>query len=447
MKKISMASSALIAASAVGQFDMIDSVSLAASALAAPAIRGIQSVRSEADPQAASVVEIAASITELTSQFTASHEDVLAKIARAAEAAAKGETGADAALKAAEDAIAKVTSVSDDMVALQQEIAAGINVGAEMPMNLGQFVVAQDAFKAFASGDGGNKVRFDVSASTITGQEGSPPENSNVLVRPDRREGIVPGAFRALRIADLLVTIATSSNAYEFTRELSFTNNAGETAEAAQKPETDLTFELQTVNIRTIAHWIKASRQILADAPAVAAYINTRMIYGVNLREDSQLLNGNGAGQNIDGMTNEGNFVAFTPTSGDTALDNLNRAKYELVENDYAADGVIMNPADWGGIERLKTSDGAYIVGDPFGTIIPVLWGLPVATSNAMTGGKFHMAAYMATFDHLDREQTSVELGFVNDDFTRNLVTILAEKRTALATLRPASARYGDLVQ
>ena len=405
-------------------------------------VHGIMYARADATP----VADIEKSINALTDEFKASNADVLEKIKAAVAEAAAGKEGADVALKAAEDAIAKVTAVSDDLVAVQQEIAAGITNGNQTPMNLGQFVVAQEGFTAFANGGApalGSK--FTVQASTITGQEGSPPENSPILVRPDRRDGIVPGAFRALRIADLLVTIPTSSNAYEFTRELAFTNNAIEIAEGAVKPETDLTFELLTVNIRTIAHWIKASKQILADSPAVAAYINIRMLYGVDAREDAQLLNGDGAGQNIDGMTNAGNFVAFTPVSGDTAMDSLNRSKYEIITNDYAADGLILNPADWGAIERLKDSQGAYIVGDPFGTIIPMMWSLPVAISNNMAAGQFHMAAYATTFDHLDREQTTIEMGFVNDDFTRNLVTMRAEKRTALATLRPASARYGAL--
>ncbi len=278
-------------------------------------VRGIQYARADVDP-------VMAAVQGLSQEFKDANIDVLAKIAKATEAAALGKTDADAALKAAEDAIAKVTAISDDLVGVQQQIAAGITHGDEQPKSIGEFVTMQTAFTAFASGEGPNK--FRVQANTITGQEGSPPENSNTLVRPDRRAGIVAGAFRALRIADLLVTIPTTSNAYEFTRELSFTNNAAETSEGVIKPESDLTFELETVNIRTIAHWIKASKQILSDSPAVAAYIDTRIMYGVDLREDAQLLNGDGIGQNISGMTIAANTTAYTPTSGDTSLDSLN---------------------------------------------------------------------------------------------------------------------------
>ena len=403
------------------------------------AIRGIQSVMADATP----ATDPVALITALQAELKTGHENVLAQIAEIAKA---GDDVKAEALKAAEDAVGKVTALSDQLVEVEQKIAAGISRGEEAPQSLGHIIVASEEFKAFSSNASqGDKFRMTVQASTITGQDGSPPENSDILVAPGRRPGIVPGAFRALRVADLLTQIPISSNAWDFTRELAFTNNAAETAEAAAKAETDLTFELDTVNIRTIAHWIKASNQILADAPAVAAYIDTRMAYGVNAREDLQLLVGDGTGQNISGMTIAANRTAFTPVSGDTALDSLNRAKYQLIGADYAADGVIMNPADWGAIERLKTSDAAYVVGNPFGTIVPMVWGLPVVLSNNMTSGSFQMADFATTYDYLLRSGTVVEIGFINDDFTKNLVTIRGEKRSALATLRPASALFGAL--
>lgn len=401
-------------------------------------MRGISYVRSDAATDPVKMIQ------DLQAAWKDQNDEVLAKIVDVAKA---GDDVKADALKAAEEAIAKVTALADTMTEFEQKIAEGIAKGDEAPKNLGDFIVASEEFKAFSSSvSQSSKFHMEVQASTITGQEGSPPENSNILVGAGRRAGIVPGAFRALRVADLLVSIPITSNAWEFTRELAFTNNAAETAEAAAKPETDLTFELDTVNIRTIAHWIKASKQILEDAPAVAAYINTRMTFGVNAREDSQLLVGDGTGQNISGMTIAANRTAFTPVSGDTQLDSLNKAKYQLIGADYEADGVIMNPADWGAIERLKTSDAAYVVGDPFGTIVPRVWGLPVALSNNMTSGSFQMADFATTYDYLIRSGTVVELGFINDDFTKNLVTIRGEKRSALATLRPASALFGALV-
>jgi len=51
-----------------------------------------------------------------------------------------------------------------------------------------------------------------------------------------------------------------------------------------------------------------------------------------------------------------------------------------------------------------------------------------------------NLAAVMFT-----REDASVVLGWVNDDFTKNLVTMLAEVRLTVAVQQPAMIQYGPL--
>ena len=358
---------------------------------------------------------------------------------------------AKAATKKAEDAIEAATKAAANLAELEQRVADKLTTGAHVPhRTVGDIVINSPEYKAMLAGlkpglAPGSGFSLQVEANTIIGQTGSPPASDNTLVPADRRPGITPGAFRALRIVDFLPGVPTISNAWEFVRELLFTNNAAEVAEDAAKAESILTFEMASVGIKTIAHFIKASNQILADAPALRSYIDNRLRYGVDAREDAQLITGDGTGQNISGMTASGNYTAFTPTTGDTALDSLNRAKYAIIGADYAPTAVLMNPADWGAIERLKTQDLAYLVGNPFGTIIPVVWGVPVVVSNNMTATKFLMADFGTSYEYVSRQSTVVEVGYVNDDFTKNLVTIRAEKRAALATIRPASTRFGSL--
>jgi hypothetical protein len=59
--------------------------------------------------------------------------------------------------------------------------------------------------------------------------------------------------------------------------------------------------------------------------------------------------------------------------------------------------------------------------------------------------GKFYVADSNA-FQLWTRQAVTVELGFVNDDFTRNLLTLRAELRAALAVYQPTAVRYGDLL-
>lgn len=359
--------------------------------------------------------------------------------------------GLAAAVAKAEAAATQVQVCSDKIVALEQKLVKGIMSGKEQPKSFAQILIEDPAYKAFASKENNRyrlvlKAGFNPQMNTITGQSGSPAANDDTLVPADRRPGIIPGAFRTLRVRDLLGQGNTVSNAVEFTRELLFTNAAAETAEGATKPESTLTFELYTMPVATIAHFLKVSRQILNDAPALAAYIENRLRYGVELREETQLISGNGVGQNLKGITISPNYTAFTPTSGDTALDSLNRAIRALDDADYPADGVIMKPSTWGSIERLKDSNENYIVGSPFGAIVPTVWGKPVALTPSMTANKLLVGAFKIAFLYLTREETVVEM-FEQDDTNvqQNLITVRGEKRGVLGGLRPASVLYGNL--
>ncbi len=356
-----------------------------------------------------------------------------------------------AATERAEKLAIQVTAFADKLVELEQKLVKNVVNEKIAPKSLGVLVATSEEFKAFASGKSERvrmETKFSFNASTTTGQTASPSTNSDILVPVDRLPGIIPGAFRMLRIRDVIPSSPTGSNMIEFTRELLFTNNAAETKEGGSKPESDITFELGQAPVVTIAHWLKLTKQVLADSPQLAAYIDNRLRYGVELRVDNQLIGGNGTGQNLSGMTKSGNYTAFTPVTGDSALDSINRAKYQLLAADYAASAVLLNPVDWGKIERSKADDsGIYLIGDPRSSMGPFLWGMPVVVSNAVTAGKLVIAAFNVAYGLFQREGVAVEMTNSNDtDFIKNLITVRAEERLALATFRPASALYGSLV-
>lgn len=387
-------------------------------------------------------------------QFKVAQEQALESIKAMVKEQANGTAESiKAAVQEANAAAIKVQAMADRIVDLEQKLVKGIASGRQAPQTLGALVVESAEYKAFASGQTGKcritmKQGFDVFANTITGQSGSPADNNDTLTQTQRVPGVIPGAFRRLKIRDIIPQGQTNSNMIEVTRELAFTNAAAETAEGAAKPEATLTFELYNAPVVTIAHWLKVSTQVRDDAPALMSYINTRLRYGVELREEQQLIAGSGSGQNMIGMTVSPNYTAFTPTTGDNALDSINKAKYIIDNADYMASAVILNPLDWGAIERTKvgTSDDRYVVGDPRSALGPFLWGIPVVVTPSMTQGKLLIAAFDIAFQLWNRQETVVEM-FEQDDTNvqKNLITIRAEKRCALAGYRPASVRYGSL--
>ncbi|WP_114233384.1 phage major capsid protein, partial [Acinetobacter baumannii] len=102
---------------------------------------------------------------------------------------------------------------------------------------------------------------------------------------------------RKLTIRDLLMQGRMDGNALEYVKETGFVNAAGMVAEGALKPQSDIKFDLKSTTAKVIAHYMKASRQILDDASQLQSYIDGRLRYGLAFKEEQQILNGDGTGQ------------------------------------------------------------------------------------------------------------------------------------------------------
>jgi HK97 family phage major capsid protein len=333
--------------------------------------------------------------------------------------------------------------IADRLLSLEQK--QGAPRGAEGAMQtMGSEFTAADQYKAFVGGQV-RTVRIELKNTTV---------GSDTTVAPDRRPGVTGGAFRRFLVEGAMNALPTTSNAVEFTREATFVNNAAETAESSAKPETDITFNLQTAPVRTIAHWTRISRQLAADAPAVAAYINTRMRYGVDLRVENQLINGNASGANLSGIFHTGNFTPHGYTAASMSAWVGNPQRFDLIRRvigdlqaaDYPPNAILLNPTDWAVIEVLKDTQGRYLLGNPGSAAAPAIWSIPVIPTNAVTADTFLVGALdMAATIH-NRDGVAVALSEEDaSNFTTNLVTIRAERRLALGIERPAALRGGDL--
>ena len=272
----------------------------------------------------------------------------------------------------------------------------------------------------------------------------------------ERRPGIVEGAFRVFTIEELLVNIPTSANAIDWIRENVFTNNAAETAEGGQLPQSSITFTPGTMPVQSVGHFLKITRQLAMDNAALAAYINRRMIYGVNLKVENQLVGGNGTAPNLSGLTNAGNFTAHGYTAASMTalglsptnrLDLIGKMIGDCAVAEYQADVVILNTADWWTMRLAKDGQGRYLLGDPASNVAPTLFGRPVVASNAMVAGKVWVGSLSQAATLHTREGIALDLSDSDENnFQLQLVTIRATRRLALTVEKPVAARYGDLV-
>ncbi|MFZ3205699.1 MAG: phage major capsid protein [Pseudomonas sp.] len=335
---------------------------------------------------------------------------------------------------------AEVKALSDKFEATVTEIAQKMEKagdhGAEK-LTAGAEFVKSEQFKALASRQV-TTARIEVKNTVVA---------DTTTTFPDQRPGVIAGNFLPLTLRQLIPTINVTSNAVNSLRESAWTNSAAEVAQGAAKPESAITFAQYNVVIETVAHFIKVSNQLLADAPAVVAYIDTRLRDGLAQRIEAQLLLGNGTSPNLSGLTDAGNFTAFTPTSGANLVESINKAKYALWATGNAPDTVVVNPAAWGAMElaREGAGTGAYLYGAPGTGAGMNPFGLNVVLSNHMPVGSFLIGNLRGSATIFQRQGATVEMGFVNDDFTRNLLTIRAEERLGLAVDRPAGILYGAI--
>lgn len=307
---------------------------------------------------------------------------------------------------------------------------------AAKAVSAGQEFIKSEQFKQLVAGNV-HRARLEVK-NTVT--------SDSTTVFPYQKPGVIGGDFAPTAIRALFRTIPVNSNMVNSLREDSWTNSAAEASQGSAKKESDAVFEQYNVAIQTVAHWIKISNQLLADAPAVVAYIETRLRDGLAQRIDAQLLNGNGTTPNLSGLTDSGNFTAYTPTSDDTLADAINRAKYTLWAIGNMPDVVIVNPADWGALERLRegAGSGMYLYGVPGAGAGMSPFGVNVVLSQHMAAGKFWIGNINNAAVLYNRSGAVIEMGYVNDDFTKNLITIRAEERLGLGVERPSAALYGN---
>lgn len=358
--------------------------------------------------------------------------------------AKSGEEVSNAIKEKADEALTGIAALRAKLEDLEQK-AAREGAQPELEKSFGERFTEDERVKSFLANEptsGRIDARFK---ATITSATTNAAGSAGAGVQVTRLPGVLEMPKRRLTVRDLISSGRMDGNSLEYVREVGFNNGAAPVAEGAAKPESDMQFELVSTSAKVIATWMKASRQILSDFSQLRSLIDQGLMYRLAYTEENQLLNGDGTGQNLNGIIPQAtDFASPITISGATEIDNLRLAMLQAELAEFPSTGVVLNPADWGRIELEKDSTGRYIIGNPQGTIAPTIWGLPVVTTKAIAVDTFLTGAFQMGAQLFDRWDARVEVGYVNDDFTRNLVTILAEERLALAVYRPEAFVVGD---
>lgn len=217
------------------------------------------------------------------------------------------------------------------------------------------------------------------------------------------------------------------------------------TPETKLKPSASAAFTLKTEQAKTLAHDLPASRQVLDDADQLRRHVDTRLLEGVALMEETQILYGDGSARQLQGIMTHPRTLTYNWSDGETApvpdtkLDAVKRGATLAMLSNYEPNAVVVHPTDWEDICLAKGSDGHYIFVNAPTTAGPTsVWGLNVIVTTAINAGEALIGAFGLGAQLWDRQMAMIRVFEQHADFAKkNMVLLLAEERMALTIYRP----------
>jgi len=324
----------------------------------------------------------------------------------------------------------------------------------ELHTSLGEAIAAEDGARMTATG------------RIVGGSSGFPSTASQVLGARTDFAGIQPG-FRASvtvpagpAFADPTIpgfgeqphgfaeTLqqATTEGAISYLRRVSSTNAAAQWKDAdGDKPESAYAWEEISAPLTWIAHHTPISKTQASDYGSLQSTIDNEMMAGLRQVRDREALVGDNA-NGIIGILNTVGIQTHTVASGDNAYDAIRRMVTKVrVTSGFAPTHVALSPLVAETLDLLKDDNKQYLQVKDDNKV----WNLEVIedTNLAVTdeadvehNGVLVYSAIGGTI--YTKEVDNVQVGLVDDQFTKNAYTLLAEGRNAVGFRFPDAFCY-----
>lgn len=269
---------------------------------------------------------------------------------------------------------------------------------------------------------------------------------STAVVQAQHVPGIKFDPDTTFRVRDLLAPGTTSSNSIEYVHEYAYTDSTDVTSEGAEYKQSDFDLKLATATVRKITAYIIVSEEMLDDVEGLNSYISLRLPSKLKLKENYQLLYGDGTGINLSGLvTNATSYVDELADSNISRVDVLVSAMKQVRASEYNPTFALIHPTDALQIKITKDDNGQYIQPWIFmGNGDITLDGVRIVVSSAIDSGDFLVGDGSAA-QVFDRKQMTLEMTNANEDnFVKGMVTVRIAERITIAVYRSKGFVYGS---
>ena len=305
-------------------------------------------------------------------------------------------------------------------------------------------IANKEKLVAMKNGDSKTNIRMTMKAVGNMTLAGS---TTGQLPQAEREAGITRIVTRNPFILELVNTGSITSNLWEWVQQANPEGAPAMTEEGAAKAQIDFELVLASAAVRKVTAYIKVSKEMLDDIPLMQSEINQELSERINLTIDTQLLSGDGTGQNLTGILANatafaaGSFAGTVPSANNS--DVLRVAINQINVNLFQPSHIVMHPSDVTALDLQKGTDGHYVL-PPYSTgANTIIKGISVVANTGVTEGDYLVGDFQKAGVRF-REGLSFDIGYENDDFTKNFVTILAEARLVQ---RVKSNHYGAFVK
>lgn len=347
----------------------------------------------------------------------------------------------------------EIKKSSDDIAKLQQRILMLEQKGAKLmqveqskiKLTKGAEFVNSNAFKNFEKSNFKGHMSYEFTKDTpLTNNLGSPYSVGTIGGVSD--QGFVEDPKVILNIENLFSHAPITENTFLY-MPLTVTGNAGFIAEGSAKPETTFGVTAKTGQVKTIATWTKVSEQLFADKSQLINILDNNLTHTVDVTVQNQLISGDGLGENLGGISKTGNYTDYVTSSGTATntVDLLRNVAFKMRGANIDNLTILINWSDWSALLGLKSTTNEYLINGILDPVKQTIYGIPVVLSSAVAAGKFAMGNFKMGGIVFDKTAMALEIDRTGDDFTKNLITIRAERRLGFAVVQPKAICYGDL--
>ena len=283
------------------------------------------------------------------------------------------------------------------------------------------------------------KIKGDKNASLSFKAAGTMLLSNNVsggnVPVEQRLDGLDILPTRRIRLLDVVARGTAESNVISWVSQANKDGSAGGTTEGSLKNQIDFDIVVNSESVKKRTAFIKVSTEMVDDISFMEAEIRNELMRELLLDVESQVYKGDGTGNNLRGIRTIA--TAFSGTDFAGTVDNANEAdvltvamnQIEVAEQDdptYA----FVHPNTITALKLIKTSttDRRYIDRLAFVAGTLTLDGMPIIKSTLVAKGEYLIGNFAAATVY-DKGSIDMEVGRDSDDFTKNLITILAEWR------------------